>query len=37
LTWHNLAWTLDLVRRTRSAIEAGTLATVRRQVGEVYQ
>jgi queuine tRNA-ribosyltransferase len=37
LTWHNLAWTLDLIRRTRAAIEAGTLAEVRRQVAEGWQ
>jgi queuine tRNA-ribosyltransferase len=37
LTWHNLAWTLDLIRRTRAAIEDGTLQTVRREVAEAYE
>ena len=32
LTVHNLHWTLDLVRRCRSAIVAGCLAEVRREV-----
>jgi queuine tRNA-ribosyltransferase len=36
LTWHNLAWTLDLIRRARAAIEAGTLAQVRREIAEVW-
>ena len=36
LTWHNLAWTLDLIRRTSAAIEAGSLADVRRAVAEAY-
>ena len=36
LTWHNLAWTLDLIRRARGAIEAGTLADLRREVAEVW-
>ena len=34
LTWHNLHWTFDLVRRVRRAIEAGTLATLRAQLAE---
>ena len=37
LTWHNLAWTLDLIRRVRASIEAGTLADLRREVAEVWQ
>ncbi|HVF33339.1 MAG TPA: tRNA guanosine(34) transglycosylase Tgt, partial [Acidimicrobiales bacterium] len=37
LTWHNLAWTLALIRRSRAAIEDGTLATVRRDVAEAYE
>ena len=37
LTWHNLAWTLDLIRRARAAIEAGTLADLRREVSGVWQ
>ena len=36
LTWHNLAWTLDLIRRARAAIEAGTVADLRREVAEVW-
>jgi queuine tRNA-ribosyltransferase len=36
LTLHNLAWTLDLIRRTRAAVESGTLAAVRREVGDVW-
>jgi queuine tRNA-ribosyltransferase len=36
LTWHNLAWTLALIHRTRAAIEAGTLASVRRETAEVW-
>jgi queuine tRNA-ribosyltransferase len=37
LTWHNLAWTLDLIRRARAAIEAGTLTELRRQVADVWR
>ncbi len=36
LTWHNLAWTIALIHRTRAAIEAGTLASVRRETAEVW-
>ena len=36
LTWHNLAWTLDLIRRARAAIAAGTVAELRREVSEVW-
>ena len=36
LTWHNLAWTLALIHRTRAAIVAGTLASVRRETAEVW-
>jgi queuine/archaeosine tRNA-ribosyltransferase len=32
LTLHNMWWTLDLVDRIRSAIGAGTLATLRAEV-----
>jgi queuine/archaeosine tRNA-ribosyltransferase len=34
LTWHNVHWTFDLVRRVRHAIEAGGLATLRAQLAE---
>jgi queuine tRNA-ribosyltransferase len=37
LTWHNLAWTLALIRRTRAAIADGTLDSVRREVAEAYE
>ncbi|HUP84977.1 MAG TPA: tRNA guanosine(34) transglycosylase Tgt [Acidimicrobiales bacterium] len=37
LTWHNLAWTLDLIRRARSAIEAGTLDELRREVAGAWR
>jgi queuine tRNA-ribosyltransferase len=36
LTWHNLAFTLDLVTRARSAIQAGTLGALRREIGTVW-
>ena len=36
LTWHNLAWTLDLIRRARAAIETGTLADLRREVAKAW-
>ena len=36
LTWHNLAWTLDLIRRARAAIEAGTIADLQREVATVW-
>ena len=36
VTLHNLAWTLDLVRRARSAVEAGTLAALRRDIAAVW-
>ena len=36
VTLHNLHWTLDLVRRTRVAIETGTLAALRAEVGQVW-
>ena len=36
LTWHNLAWTLALITRVRTAIEAGDLDRVRREVAEVW-
>ncbi len=37
LTWHNLAWTLALVQRTRAAIEDGSLQRVRGEVAEAYE
>ena len=36
LTLHNLAWTLDLIGRTRAAISAGTLASLRAEVREAW-
>jgi queuine tRNA-ribosyltransferase len=36
LTWHNLAWTLALVRRARAAVEAGALDALRREMGQVW-
>lgn len=36
LSWHNLSWTLALIRRVRRAIEGGCLDGVRRQVAEVW-
>lgn len=33
---HNLAWTLDLMSRARSAIIGGTLSTLRREVLDVW-
>ena len=36
LTLHNLAWTLSLVARMREAVEAGTLASLRRELAEVW-
>lgn len=35
-TWHNVAWTLALIDRVRDAITHGTLATLRREVADVY-
>jgi queuine tRNA-ribosyltransferase len=37
LTLHNVAWILDLVRRARDAVEAGTLDGLRREVAEVWE
>ena len=37
LTWHNLAWTLALIRRTRAAIVDGSLGSVRREVAGAYE
>ncbi len=37
LSWHNLAWTLELVRRVRAAIEAGHLDRVRREIADVWE
>ena len=36
LSLHNVAWTLDLMARMRQAIQAGTLARLRREVLEVW-
>jgi queuine tRNA-ribosyltransferase len=36
VTLHNLHWIFDLVGRTRAAIEAGTLAALRAEVGAVW-
>ncbi|MDQ3107054.1 MAG: queuine tRNA-ribosyltransferase family protein [Actinomycetota bacterium] len=36
LSWHNLAWTLALMRRARAAIEDGSLASVRAEVAGAY-
>jgi queuine tRNA-ribosyltransferase len=36
ITLHNLHWTLDLVRRVRAAIEAGTLTRLRAEVAAVW-
>ena len=36
LTMHNLAFVLGLVRETRAAIAAGTLADLRRRVGDIW-
>jgi queuine tRNA-ribosyltransferase len=33
---HNLAWTLDLMSRARSAIISGTFSTLRREVLDVW-
>lgn len=36
LTWHNLAWTFDLVARARAAVAAGTLARLRAEVAAAW-
>jgi queuine tRNA-ribosyltransferase len=36
LTVHNVAWTLDLVRRMRAAISNGTFDSLRREVLAVW-
>ncbi|MEY4371265.1 MAG: queuine tRNA-ribosyltransferase [Actinomycetota bacterium] len=36
LSLHNIAWTLDLMARIRSAISAGTLDSLRRSILEVW-
>ena len=36
LTIHNLAWTFDLIRRTRAAVIAGELDSVRAEVREAW-
>ena len=36
LTWHNVAWTLALVARARTAVVAGTLGQLRREVAAVW-
>jgi queuine tRNA-ribosyltransferase len=37
VTVHNLAWVLDLVRRTREAIAEGRLAALRNEVAAVHR
>ncbi len=37
LTIHNVHWTLDLVRRIRSAIESNTLPTLRQALASVWE
>jgi queuine tRNA-ribosyltransferase len=37
VTLHNLHWTLNLVRRVRAAIEAGTLGSLRAEVDAVWE
>ena len=37
LTWHNLAWQLELLAEIRAAIVAGTLADLRRRVAAVWE
>jgi queuine tRNA-ribosyltransferase len=37
LTVHNVWWTLDLVRRIRASIEAGTLPSLRRELAAVWE
>ena len=36
VTWHNVAWTLDLMARVRTAIVAGTFTTLRHQILSVW-
>ncbi|NDH46077.1 MAG: tRNA-guanine transglycosylase, partial [Actinobacteria bacterium] len=36
ISLHNLAWTLDLMSRARSAIIGGTFSALRREVLEVW-
>jgi queuine tRNA-ribosyltransferase len=36
VTWHNLAWTLDLLARTRAAIIDGSFAALRAEVLDVW-
>lgn len=36
LTWHNLAWTLSLIERARAAVGSGGLASLRREVADVW-
>ncbi len=36
ITTHNVAWVLDLVRRARSAVAAGTLTALRAEVAAAY-
>lgn len=36
VSWHNIAWTLDLMARMRTAIESGTFDPLRRSVLEVW-
>ena len=36
LTWHNVAWTLDLMERMRVAIAAGVFDSMRREILDVW-
>lgn len=36
LTWHNVAWTLNLMDRLREAIAAGTFGDIRREILDVW-
>ena len=36
LTWHNVAWTLNLMEKMRAAVKAGTFDSLRRSVLEVW-
>jgi queuine tRNA-ribosyltransferase len=36
LTWHNLAWTLALVRRAGAAVEAGEFPALQREIADLW-
>ncbi len=36
VSWHNIAWTIDLMTRIRTAIETGTFDTLRREILAVW-